>query len=39
MVGAIGLAAAVGHLVTGPARDREAARRALAVRELERVAG
>jgi MFS family permease len=38
VVGSIGLAAAVGHLVTGPARDREAARRALAVRELEGVA-
>ncbi|GIF64953.1 MFS transporter [Asanoa ishikariensis] len=38
-VGSVGLVAAVGHLLTGPSRDREAARRALAVRELERVAG
>ncbi|GAA1887753.1 MDR family MFS transporter [Asanoa iriomotensis] len=39
VIGGIGLLAAAGHLLTGPARDREAARRAVRVRELERVAG
>ncbi|HEV7711883.1 MAG TPA: MFS transporter [Asanoa sp.] len=39
VVGSIGLVAAAGHLLTGPARDREAARRALVTRQLERVAG
>ncbi|GIF70712.1 MFS transporter [Asanoa siamensis] len=39
VVGALGVAAAGGHLLTGPARDREAGRRARPARELERVAG
>ncbi|HTF11080.1 MAG TPA: MFS transporter [Asanoa sp.] len=35
VVGSIGLVAAVGHLLTGPARDREAARRAVHAPVLE----